>query len=128
MMGLFVLFLDYDSERSQKPGVLTGKEEIRLVGIDFRWQALAVGGAFFALPVKANRDFQNQEKVVSGGPDAAHNLRNIGRVRQRFVNCLTKFLDQGLEVVVELQKAPFCSDFAPVCILCFAAQQCQASI
>ena len=73
----------------------------------FCGNVVAVYRADFTLLIESNGYFQNQEKVISCGTNAAHDIRDVIGVRQRLVNGLAELLDQPFEIVVKLQKSPF---------------------
>ena len=101
-----ILVFDSDSERPQKLSILRGQLENGLlaqVGIEL----LAVDEISFAPFVESDRHFQDQEKVISRSTDAAHNVRNLVRFRQGLVDRVTQFFDQTLEVIVQIQGAPY---------------------
>ena len=105
---LQVLVVNADPQRTKKLGVLVGETELLGVGCAAARtiQLLAVNQVFFVALVEADGDFQHQKQIIAGGADATHHLRNPFGVGKRFVDRLPQFLNQPLEVVVEVQKPP----------------------
>jgi len=105
MVWLLALLFNTNFERAQKLSVLIREVEFGVVAL-LRRQLLPVDKVCFPPLVKANRDFQNQEQVVSRGADPAQDFSDPVRLRQRFVDGGSQFFDQEFEIVVKFQNSP----------------------
>jgi len=104
---LLAIVLNYDFQRSEKLGILWRQAQCGIAGIVFGRYFLMMHSAGFSLLVETDRNFEDKKKVVACCPNPSHHLRNCVGIGERLVNSLAQFLDQALEIVVQLQKSPF---------------------
>src|SRR5579875_344752 len=104
---LLAFVIDTDSETAQEFGILTG--ELKLVGFfppaGAASSSAGCSGFRFSVLVEADRDFQNQKKIVPRRPNASHHVCDLVGFRQRLIDGVSQFLDQPFEFVVEFQRA-----------------------
>jgi len=103
--GLLALFFNTDLQCTQELSVLVREAKLGIVAL-LRRQFLAVYEVAFAPFIKSDGNFQYQEEIITCRPDSPHDLGNPVRFEKGIIDGASQFLNQALEIVVEVQKSP----------------------
>jgi hypothetical protein len=101
--GLLAFFLHGDLELAEEFGILVGQMELGTVPL-FGRQFLPVHKIGLTPLVEPDRDFEDQEEVVTCRPDTPHDLGNPIGVGEGLVDSASQFLNQAFKIVIEVQK------------------------